>query len=73
MKTVNVVEFACNLVSEPLEETHAETLKARLEAKGLRCCLQEVDEEDDIGREYENVPLDRVPSEHQTAVMRYRS
>jgi hypothetical protein len=31
------------------------------------------DKDAKVGRQYENVSLDRVPSEHRAAVMRYRS
>lgn len=37
MKTVHAVEYGCNLDSEPLEDSVAEELKKKLEAKGLQC------------------------------------
>lgn len=44
MKTVHVVEFGCNLASEPLRDELAETLKKRLEGKGLSAYTEKISE-----------------------------
>lgn len=43
-KTVHVVEYGCNLTSEPLSEELAEQLRKRLVAKGLQCYTRPVEE-----------------------------